>query len=432
MPKLTPSLRRLLSRGTLCVVAAMAGAHAAAATPPRATAAPARLDLLSELTRGATTGTFSAESAAAVILAAGPAPAATIYDQFEAATELTPTVRQRLQRALREAPAVIVTVASHPELEPSDRLHAHRVALEVLSSFPTPDAPELFTSTLSGLRSGNSAHGLGPRIEAVAAQLVTRRDFESHDAVVWLRAAGPSMGSSVVDGLAKARALMPLVDALRRHTGAEPVILNRVAGLIQRGEPVSPERTILATAPYLLSERAFERAEASAILGFVGDRRHVKPLIDCLNDEDHLVRTSALKALKSLTGMTISGDPRRWKQWHAAQKSWWDTGGADLVASMGTVGRNQLMGVLKDVSTRRLYRREISTQLVALLDRPRSDEVRVAIAGLATLRDPSTLGALLPLRNHPDSLVRASVEDAVVAFRHAGIKPSRVTRLPTQ
>ncbi len=395
---------------------------------------PGRPDVASALLTEAKGGTLSDSTAASLLLAAGPAETAALFTWFQASKHdeaaLAPVERARLEPALRGTPTVIVRIALLPQLSAADRHHALKVALEAIIGVGSAASSQDLTSLLQGVGKTPYAATLRAQVTDAVARLVDQPHVTSTEVSTWLAASGPALSTAVVDGVDQAKAVMVLVDCLSQSTGAEGALLNRTAGLIQRGVPVAPELTARVTVPFLQSHNAFERAEASTILGLVGDRRHVGKLVAGLDDAEHMVRTNTLKALKNLTGMTISGNADRWKRWHADQEQWWDDKGGALVDSLRSAGRHEIMAILKQVSTRRLYRKEISEQLVPMLRRSDADQVQVAVASLATLRDPSTLAEILKLRNHSDPRVRSSVEDAVVAFRHSGIKESRVKTLP--
>ncbi|QDV07117.1 hypothetical protein Poly30_26360 [Planctomycetes bacterium Poly30] len=421
-----------------CTAAPVTGAHARQVEPPVGEAQKtAASDLLKSLADASTAGTLTPARFASALLAAGPEETesclAFLGEPFQARMEgevTTALDRQRIRAALDGVPGLIVEIATLPQLGPKDRAHAYAVAMEVLAASSIQTSVPLLGSLLEAAPARRLSGSVSSGLQKTVARLAEDPQLSSPQLAGWIRAGGSTFSAAVVDGAVRAGALMKLVGCLHSTTGAEGVILNRVAGMIQRGAPVVPEATCAAVLPYLGSQGAFERREASAVLGMVGDRRHVAALIEALDDSEHMVRTSALKALKALTGMTISGDSGRWKLWYSEQEAWWSAKGSSLIASISSADRGELVSVLKEVCTRRLYRREIAAQLVQLLDRQRPHEVRVAIASLATLRDPSTLEPILQLREHPNALVRSSVEDAVVAFRHAGIKIARIQPLP--
>lgn len=414
---------------------------AASQDAPRAqevTRAPERAkpaDLLAELVQASRLRKLTPESAAAALLAAGPEATAALYARILEApvagsSQGFSLERLRVRKTLRAIPSVIVGIATLPTLSAKDRAHALSVTLEVLTgSDPETSIPAL-TRVLRAAATKPLPESVLARLKRTVTTLSSYPELRSGQVIQWIRAAGPRLSTSVIDGVGQSQAVMTLVGCLRVTTGAEGTILNRVAALIQRGTPVEAETAALAALPFLSSTGAFERKEASAILGFIGNRRHVQALIHGLDDDEHIVRTASLKALKELTGMTISGDPGRWKLWYQDQETWWTTVGSELVASIQSAPRRELVGVLASVSTRRLYRKEIAAQLLQLLHRSRADEVRLAVAGLATLRDPSTLPSILALRDHDNIEVRAAVENAVMAFRHAGIDARRVRSRP--
>ena len=393
-------------------------------------------EVITKLLAAAKTSTLTDDKAAMTLLDAGPGGTAEAFRWLNAAktdhAALPPLQRSRLEPVLKRAPAAILGIAQRPQYTTAAQNHAFTTGLEVIVGLGGESSAQDLTTWLQAASASAIGPALRPKITKAVARLATQPEIGSPEVSSWINAAGANLSTSVVDGVSQAKAVMSLIGSLHSSTGAEGAILNRTTGLIQGGEPVETGVAILAVLPFLSSQNAFERAESSSIIGLVGDRRHVKDLITGLDDGERMVRTNALKALKKLTGMTISGDASRWNQWHSEQEIWWDEKGADLVDSLRSARRNELVRLLKQVSTRRLYRKEITAQLLPMLQRAEWDEVRVAVASLATLRNPAALPAILELRGHVDPGVRSSVEDALIAFRHSGIRASRVKVLPRQ
>ncbi len=52
------------------------------------------------------------------------------------------------------------------------------------------------------------------------------------------------------------------------------------------------------------------------VLGYVGDKRAVEPLIEALQYENILSKYSIAEALKKMTGQDLGQNYNRWKVWH--------------------------------------------------------------------------------------------------------------------
>ena len=141
------------------------------------------------------------------------------------------------------------------------------------------------------------------------------------------------------------------------------------------------------------------------------------PLIEALGDEARLVRLSSLTALRELTGMTIAGNRHRWRVWHADQLAWWEHEGQRLAASLPNVTRGELIETLASVASRRLYRKELSVQLVTLLSAAEPDEVCAVLAALGSLRELSAVPHIKALSEHPDAEIRARASATLRSLR---------------
>ena len=367
------------------------------------------------------------------LLEAGPAETARFLRSFEAmalraqrdGTSLDHLAR--LGGRIREVPAKVASVIGRPEIPSSARMDAIGVSLEILRRDPTDRTLATLVALLErGHPIDNAgAAALRPGVIAVVSGLTTAEVGTDAKFERLYSAAAPWLCVSVIDGIATSAApdvaLRRLASLLGRIPSVDGAVLNRIH-VVASGELVCADRrTRERIGDYLTDERAFARHESAAALGAIGDRDCVRSLIWLLEDPAPSVREAAHEALKSLTSMTIAGDPVRWRLWLSRQEEWWDAEGEALVARIPLARRAELVEILRTTCTKRLYQREIAPYLIELAERREVEWIEIGLSALGTLRAPSALSTIRALTTHPDPLVRRRANAALRSYRHAGI-----------
>lgn len=369
----------------------------------------------------------------ASLLEAGPAETARFLRSFEATAlraQRDGTSLDHLARLggrIREVPAKVASVIGRPEIPNRARMDAIGVSLEILRRDPTDRTLATLVALLErGHPIDNSgAASLRSGVVAVVSGLTTAETGTDAKFERLYSAAAPWLCVSVVDGIAASDvpdvALRRLASLLGHIPSVDGAVLNRIH-VVASGEPVHADRrTRERIGDYLTDERAFARHESAAALGAIGDRDCVRSLIWLLEDPAPSVREAAHEALKSLTSMTIAGDPVRWQLWLSRQEEWWDAEGEALVARIPLTGRAELVEVLRATCTKRLYQREIAPHLIELVERREVEWIEIGLSALGTLRPPSALSTIRALASHPDPLVRRRANAALRSYRHANI-----------
>jgi hypothetical protein len=332
------------------------------------------------------------------LLEAGPAETARFLRSFEA-TALraqrygTPLDHlARLGGRIREVPAKVASVIGRPEIPDRARMDAIGVSLEILRRDPTDRTLATLVALLERGHpiAGSGAAGLRPGVIAVVSGLTTAEVGTDAQFERLYSAAAPWLCVSIVDGIAASAvpdvALQRLASLLGRIPSVDGAVLNRIHVVASGGPAYADRRTRERIGDYLTDERAFARHESAAALGAIGDRGCVRSLIWLLEDPAPSVREAAHEALKSLTSMTIAGDPVRWRLWLSRQEQWWDAEGEALVARIPLAGRAELVEVLRATCTQRLYQREIAPQLIELVERREVEWIEIGLSALGTLR----------------------------------------------
>ena len=358
-----------------------------------------------------------AEEVAAILFAKGPRTTSSLLVFLESTQGLKPTSKdwaKRLERALDEVPRLAVSMLRSPSLEDGDAVRVASVSLEILGRRGEQDRGRAqLEEIFKGLRHRAGAKSLGPAVRRATHKIAQRGTLDEARLFTLVRASKPDLSAHVLDGAAKGLLGDALASCLLRGTGLDRTILNQLHRAVQLGATVRMSHVQSKVVPFLKSPVDFERSEAALILGLIGHRDQIEALIGALGDSSSLVRTSSLRALHRLTGMTIAGSQHRWQHWHAAQRAWWIDGGEALVTSLRSVPRTRLVEALASVASKRLYRKEIGSQLVTLLDGSPPDEICAVLAALGSLRDRDFVPHITRLCSHTSPAVRACAAEAI-------------------
>lgn len=402
MPELSP---RTLVLGWLLLLGGLLHAPARGVQADRAAQTIERFVTLAQA------GELDADRAAMILLQGGALEARLVLQRLEKNPKARGPV---IGRAINGVPGVANTLLSLPGLEGARALDVAEVALVVIEA-RGKDAGGLGAVEL--VLGRTAKHGGRDRLGKLARRIVktaaSKRELGTARFLTLLRAANKGVAIDLVRGAGDGLAGDVLLDTLGKEPAFDVALLGQLQRAVLRDCRFREHEPADRIQPYLTSEVEFERYHAVSILGELGARRHVEPLIERLDDRSALVRDAGLSSLRNLTGLAMGGGARRWTLWYHSQLDWWEDGGASVVTGLQTVRPEHLIETLATVASKQLYREEISTELCTMLERPDDDEVRAIIAALGALRDRKSVPALKRLRGHPSEPVRKSVTSAL-------------------
>jgi len=118
-----------------------------------------------------------------------------------------------------------------------------------------------------------------------------------------------------------AAAVRPLLAALEQETDKENKewIIRAFAVVAPLAEPADRAETLETLIDILHNGNGSLKGTAAESLGYIGDKRAIKPLIEALNDRD--ASFDAQNALIMITGKRFERDPEAWNQWLAGQSA---------------------------------------------------------------------------------------------------------------
>ncbi len=212
-------------------------------------------------------------------------------------------------------------------------------------------------------------------------------------------------------------------NALGRWIGQRPsldaVLLTQIARVLRQPQVQLSEEHRLKVRRMLLQGHDSVRQAAIRTMGFADDVSSIQALITVLSDTNLALHEESLRALHRITAMTIDGHPDRWELWFEEESNWWREEAASTLSAIKRSHPTAIAELLRELGSKRLFRREIAPHILPLLQDQRPEVARMALAALDSLRPPlelveSELGVLLDHRHHQ---VR---EDAERVLLHLG------------
>lgn len=375
----------------------------------------------------------TAEELAVLLLDAGPGRVETFLRLLEqraaeprrttAETNNLAALGVRLQRV----PSLIEKTLRSAEVPGPMKNVAISVALEILRRDPGNGAMGL-TSRLVPMADLTDDAGLkdvAGRLRECARSLASARVGTADGTADFMRSVAPSLALSFVDGIAGSEsapyAAIHLIKLLDKVEGFEGALLNRIEGIARRRAVQLTAAQCRAVRQRLGSGSSFARREAAFAAGSLGDHKAINVLISLLDDPVQNVRSAAHDSLCRLTSMTISADPFRWRLWYDRQEKWWHERGQHALASIQGAQLGELVDLISETSTKRLYRDEVASALMELLDHRDDRYVELGLSGLGTIRAPMSVDLIRSFTASTNPRLAARASDALRSLKGAGI-----------
>ncbi len=227
-------------------------------------------------------------------------------------------------------------------------------------------------------------------------------------------------------------------NALGRWIGQRPqldaVLLTQIARSLRQPQVQLSEEHRLKVRSRIAEGHDSIRQAAIRAVGFADDVASIQALIQVLSDPNLALHEESLRALHRITAMTIDGHPDRWRVWFEEETQWWQTQAPTTLSAIQQSHPTRIAELLRDLGSKRLFRREIAPHILPLLQDRRPEVVRMALSALDALRPPLELveGSVAALIDHRHLQIRSDAERVLV---HLGGDLShwrKKLRLPAQ
>ena len=189
---------------------------------------------------------------------------------------------------------------------------------------------------------------------------------------------------------------IPLLEAmLARFPLQRLEILRVLGGLDPRGIALAGEQAAQLVRPYLYVPELKLRRQAVVSLGRLGDTESFAEIVSCLEDEDRLLRVSALGALHRLSGQPWSADAGRWMRWHDGQVTWAQRALPGLSEQIANPDAALALSAIRELAQNNLQRREVIETLAQGLRHSETSVALAAAQALGRIGDPAAIPYLI-------------------------------------
>lgn len=210
-------------------------------------------------------------------------------------------------------------------------------------------------------------------------------------------------------------ALHALPELLGKRGDLDAYVLTQIASIARYARAPLSDSEHKRIRSYLHALDPEQRQRAAQALGFLDDADSTAQLIELLRDPVPSVSQASYAALRLITAMTIDPGYRRWLAWHEREAQWWAEDSEPHLTYMRNPDTKGLVVALRELGSRRLFRREIAPWITPLLESSNKDTVRVAISALTSLRanDEQTIASIEALLSHPNTVIRNQASDSL-------------------
>jgi len=290
-----------------------------------------------------------------------------------------------------------------------------RISMEIVGLYgESPEVRDLLNLLATPRTASEKAYNVRPFLRPLKQSLLQACDRDESTLRIIQRAYGRqtrALDSQLLRILGACDA-PSTADTLARCLGKrrnfDGIVLTQIASALRKPHLRISEFGLGSVRPMLEDSTPLTRQSAARALGYADDTESIRPLIILLKDPSDSVRNETLKALHRITAMTIEGHPDRWLTWFDEETLWWLEVSHDTLRSLKDTTQKDVARTLRELASKRLFRRELSPHVMELLDDPRPEVVRLALATLESLRPPLTDLAprLRDLANHRSPIVR--------------------------
>ena len=198
----------------------------------------------------------------------------------------------------------------------------------------------------------------------------------------------------------------------------------RIAAAVGLGSLGFDESNICEKLRLLLdSERARLRKQAALALGKLQDIESVETLIEFLDDENRGVSGNAYWALKNITGLRFPPESQRWKIWWKNESENALEKRRQLLLTLRTGSRKEMLGALRDAGKIRLGKKEVVGILVDFLEHGDPEIRKLSCLSLARLKARNALTKILPLLTEHNLEVKEAAHSALKEITGIDLPP---------
>ncbi|HVS17178.1 MAG TPA: HEAT repeat domain-containing protein, partial [Planctomycetota bacterium] len=141
-------------------------------------------------------------------------------------------------------------------------------------------------------------------------------------------------------------------------------VLARLGALVETLAVTADERVVETVRALLDSPRAALRREAALCAGHLQDAASAPRLLELLAQGERGERDAALWALRRISTLGFTADPRPWRLWLDEEHAWWRTRAAACLEELNHPRTEVALAALDEVARRRLHRDVLAAAVV--------------------------------------------------------------------
>ncbi len=152
---------------------------------------------------------------------------------------------------------------------------------------------------------------------------------------------------------------------------------------------------------------------AAQTAGALRDEGAIESLIELMEEHDPQKSSVALESLINICRHNFGSEPARWRNWYNQEKRWWRSEASHVFDDLRHEEPGKVAAAIQAVSMRSLYREELATALLSVLERDEPSLRLLACHTLGDLGAEGARGSLQRLLADPDPAVQAAAKAAV-------------------
>ncbi|MFT5285369.1 MAG: hypothetical protein ACI8TQ_001532 [Planctomycetota bacterium] len=205
---------------------------------------------------------------------------------------------------------------------------------------------------------------------------------------------------------------------------SDPQVLNQIGVIASSGRGTSDEYVRGSVRAYLMEKDPLIVQIAAKTAGVLRDEGAISQLIDIVASDNVQTSPTAVRALIRICGHNFGTDARRWEHWYSREKAWWQSEASQVFRKLRHSDPGEVAASIQLLSTHTLYREELATELLCVLDRKEPGLRKLGCVILGSLGAEGARNGLILLLEDPDLEVRLAAKAAVsrLTFR---VIPSR-------
>jgi len=194
---------------------------------------------------------------------------------------------------------------------------------------------------------------------------------------------------------------------------SDSYVLRSIGDLASSGRGTTDEYVCGNVRAFLFSHDHFLVQAAAQTLGALRDEGAIEQLIGLLREDNPRTKPVALNALVSITAHNFGANAEAWQIWYDEEKRWWRNEASRVFDDLRQPNPGRVAAAIQLVSMHSLYREELATALLTVLDRDEPSLRRMACITLGNLGAEGARAGLQELLDDPDEDVRAAAKAAV-------------------